>query len=240
MWANVCQVGGEHGPWGASRAGDGDSYTVRFADNNLDPATEQIEHDTPVVVLRKEHVVDTGGPGVHRGGAAHRKDTLFLSDAIHYSSPFRFKVPSGVGANGGDAGSTGAVWIFPAEGDDLRRDLVGTYPAAYLDSVPVAGVLDPDTKTLDSKHGKYHYFATRQIWKTAAGAIFRYQTNGGGGWGTPRDRDPAKVLVDVRDEYVSIEAAARDYGVVIVGDPASDPEGLSIDEAATATLRARA
>ena len=45
------------------------------------------------------------------------------------------------------------------------------------------------------------------------------------------------MLADVRDEYVSIEGAARDYGVVVVGNPATDPEGLRIDEAATAALR---
>jgi N-methylhydantoinase B len=62
-------------------------------------------------------------------------------------------------------------------------------------------------------------------------------TNGGGGWGDPFERDPAKVLHDVRDEYVSIEGAVRDYGVVVVGDPTSDPEGLRVDEDATAALR---
>ncbi len=106
-WTNICLVGGEHGPWGATKAGDADSYTVAYKDNNLDPAIEQIEHDSPCVVLRKEHAIDTGGAGAHRGGAANRKDTLFLTAGNHYSSPFRFKEPSGVGANGGSPGSTG-------------------------------------------------------------------------------------------------------------------------------------
>jgi N-methylhydantoinase B len=51
-------------------------------------------------------------------------------------------------------------------------------------------------------------------------------------------RDPARVLRDVRDEYVSIEGARRDYGVVVVGDPVNDPEGLRIDTDATRKLRA--
>lgn len=55
---------------------------------------------------------------------------------------------------------------------------------------------------------------------------------GGGGWGDPRDREPAKVLCDVRDGIVS-EAAAREiYGVVI--------EGGAIDEAETARVRRNA
>ena len=38
---------------------------------------------------------------------------------------------------------------------------------------------------------------------------------GGAGYGDPRERDPARVLDDVVNGYVSIEAAARDYGVVV-------------------------
>jgi N-methylhydantoinase B len=38
---------------------------------------------------------------------------------------------------------------------------------------------------------------------------------GGGGYGDPRERDPQRVLADVVDGYVSIEAAERDYGVRI-------------------------
>lgn len=54
---------------------------------------------------------------------------------------------------------------------------------------------------------------------------------GGGGWGLAIDRDPAAVLVDVENELISIEAARRDYGVVI------DPAAMRVDEAATAALR---
>ena len=57
-------------------------------------------------------------------------------------------------------------------------------------------------------------------------------TPGGGGWGDPFSRPPELVLRDVRDEVVSVEAAARDYGVVIGAN------GRSIDTEATAELRA--
>jgi len=44
---------------------------------------------------------------------------------------------------------------------------------------------------------------------------------GGGGYGDPYKRDPQKVLEDVVNGYISIEAAARDYGVTIryIGKP---------------------
>jgi N-methylhydantoinase B len=46
-----------------------------------------------------------------------------------------------------------------------------------------------------------------------ARAIVR--TAGGGGWGDPLDRDPESVQIDVTEGFVSLEAASRDYGVVL-------------------------
>jgi N-methylhydantoinase B len=59
----------------------------------------------------------------------------------------------------------------------------------------------------------------------------------GGGWGDPFTREPERVVRDVRDGYVTVEGAARDYGVIVVGDPEEEPERLSFDAAATADLR---
>ena len=47
----------------------------------------------------------------------------------------------------------------------------------------------------------------------AQGARLSMRFSGGGGYGDPRQRDPDAVARDVRDGYVSAEAAARDYGV---------------------------
>lgn len=47
------------------------------------------------------------------------------------------------------------------------------------------------------------------------GDTIRIETAGGGGYGDPHHRDPEKVLSDVRNGYVSVEAAWRDYGVRI-------------------------
>ncbi len=64
------------------------------------------------------------------------------------------------------------------------------------------------------------------------GTIYWQHASGGGGWGDPRQRPVEKVLRDVRNEVVSMEAARRDYGVVI------DPATWTVDEAETAKLRA--
>lgn len=47
----------------------------------------------------------------------------------------------------------------------------------------------------------------------AAGEVVRIMTGGGGGHGPPSERDPESVRRDVREGYVSPEAARRDYGV---------------------------
>jgi N-methylhydantoinase B len=238
-WGTSAECGGEHGPWGATKAADGDSYTVAHLLNNIDPATETIEAGAPVVVLRKEYVADTGGAGFNRGGAAVRKDTMYLRAAEHWSSPVHAQNPAGVGAYGGDDGSLSAVWIFGPEAFDVvqQRALVPTDPDIYRLSQPVAGMLDPDTKVLDPA-GEYSYFASSPVWRTQPHTTFRYQTGGGGGWGDPWDRDPERVRRDVRDGYVSISSAAQHYGVVITGDPNRYPERLTVDHAATERLRA--
>jgi len=238
-WLTVGNCGGEHGPWGGTKCGDGDSYTVYHGINNLDPATEAIESDVPVVVMRKEYVPDTAGPGENRGGAAVRRDTLWLTEGEHLASPFHARKPSGIGVHGGGDGTTQACWMFPPESFDVigSGKFLPTENAIYPRSVPVAGLLDPETSQLDPTSGKYHYYASRRSWSASAGTSFRFQTGGGGGWGNPLDRDPERVKRDVRDEYVTIEGAYRDYGVVVLGDPASDPEGLQVDVTATEERR---
>lgn len=49
----------------------------------------------------------------------------------------------------------------------------------------------------------------------AAGEVFVLRTSGGGGLGEPGDRDPDLVRADVREGKVSVEGAARDYGVEV-------------------------
>jgi N-methylhydantoinase B len=54
---------------------------------------------------------------------------------------------------------------------------------------------------------------------------------GGGGYGDPFERDPLAVQKDVQYEYVSIESARQDYGVII------EPDSLELDLDATMELR---
>jgi N-methylhydantoinase B len=64
-----------------------------------------------------------------------------------------------------------------------------------------------------------------------AGDAFRIRSGGGGGYGSPLEREAEMVLEDVRQGYVSVAAAAERYGVVI------DAATLEIDWGATDKLR---
>ncbi|MFQ5814492.1 MAG: hydantoinase B/oxoprolinase family protein [Anaerolineae bacterium] len=75
-------------------------------------------------------------------------------------------------------------------------------------------ILNPDTpdeKPLKSK-GLDHL---------RGGDVVSLRLPGAGGYGDPREREPALVLRDVRDGKVSLEAARQDYGLVI--DPETRP-----------------
>jgi N-methylhydantoinase B len=51
-----------------------------------------------------------------------------------------------------------------------------------------------------------------------AGGTVEMITGGGGGFGPPAERDPAAVHADVREGYVTEEAARRDYPHAFAGD----------------------
>jgi N-methylhydantoinase B len=87
-------------------------------------------------------------------------------------------------------------------------------------------VIDPGPDE-EIVHGK-------QSREFAYGAVISFQQSGAGGYGDPLERDPARVLEDVMDDYVSVAAARAHYGVVITGDGFD----LRVDEAATIALRA--
>ncbi len=87
-------------------------------------------------------------------------------------------------------------------------------------------ILDPGMATEEKLHAKLTMTLRR-------GQVFRHDLPGAGGHGDALSRDLMLVAKDLRDGLVSIEGAARDYGVIARGDP---PE---IDFAATEALRAK-
>ena len=67
--------------------------------------------------------------------------------------------------------------------------------------------------------------------------MFSRSTAGGGGLGDPLKREPEAVMRDVEDDYVSLERAKTDYGVVLkVVD--ADLAQYEVDFEATKSARA--
>ena len=117
-----------------------------------------------------------------------------------------------------------ATWSFRAEGLDTPSGYGvqgGVTGGVGLEWVVPADEAPDGPTFVPPKYGVRRLGPARMI----------AETPGGGGWGDPFKRDPHLVLRDVRDEVVSLEAAARDYGVVIA------PDGRSVDQAATVALR---
>jgi N-methylhydantoinase B len=86
-------------------------------------------------------------------------------------------------------------------------------------------VMNPGT----SAEKEVQAFSDDNIWSKED--LVRIYTAGGGGWGDPLEREPHLVNDDVKDGYVTLEAALRDYGVVI------DPVTLATDEQGTEAKR---
>ena len=79
--------------------------------------------------------------------------------------------------------------------------------------------------------GTVDEFAHRQSHiRLANDDVFMIGTSGGGGLGSPFDREPASVARDVVEGRVSVAGAHDSYGVVVDG-------GGSVDDAATTQLR---
>lgn len=100
---------------------------------------------------------------------------------------------------------------------NLRSDRF-KYSAPGLDgalrAMPSSAFLNPGTEK------EKRILSKVTALKLGRGDVFRIQYGGGGGRGSPLDRDPASVLDDVRNGGLSPEAAREVYGVVLRGSPA--------------------
>jgi N-methylhydantoinase B len=84
-------------------------------------------------------------------------------------------------------------------------------------------VLNPGTDHEVVQGGSYN--------RLEVGEVLVNNTGGGGGYGNPYEREPSRVAADVRNGFVSVGAAEREYGVVV------DPVSFAVDDAATARAR---
>jgi len=145
-----------------------------------------------------------------------------------------------------------AGWrIGPAEAAEISNaawwDAFQDPALSKLLAEAIAGSLDLKAAAARVDEARAQYGLARsalfpQLNADASGERLRVSMPGGGGYGHPFERDTSAVLDDVLNGYVSIEAAAREYGVAIrstrrADEQVSMPEHFSVDGAATTALR---
>ena len=110
--------------------------------------------------------------------------------------------------------------------DRFKYSAPGLHGARH--ALPSSAFLNPGTEREEALPSKVSRL------RLGKGDVFRIQYAGGGGRGDPLEREPSRVLDDVRDGYISAETAREVYGVAVSGRP---PE---LDEAETSRLRSAA
>ena len=142
-----------------------------------------------------------------------------------------------VGASAGHGTYRGGFGIdrsFEATGDmilTMHGDRAEVTPFGLAGGCNGGGnvlVLNPGT---DSERWLGMHAVGEQI---RQGDVLRYSSNGGGGFGPPRERAPEAVAHDVSEGYFGPDLAAAIYGVVLT----ETESGYEVDEQATAELRA--
>jgi N-methylhydantoinase B len=153
--------------------------------------------------LHYEFKTDTAGAGQWRGGLGTHVETLNVYDRKVWQ-PLDCLTMSG----NADGEKFGSVGLLGGKGGTKTK----------------LGILRKGSRL------EYRTFDLKYL---EPGDILVSDSGGGGGVGDPLDREAEKVRWDVLNEYISIETARDDYGVII------DPETFDVDDEATKALRAK-
>ena len=183
------------GGMGAGSRADG-NYVYIFPANGANTPVEIFESDTPLLVEKREFIIDSGGPGRTKGGLGRRMILRIPDDEYAPIPPVSMGIQSG-------------RYRYPPKGLFGGKDGAG---ARYL---------------VNGESGNPYALTL-----LSPGDIVTMDAAGGGGFGDPLERDPKLVRNDVEDEYVSVEHAREDYGVVM------DPQTMKVDPDASEKLRA--
>jgi N-methylhydantoinase B len=213
------------GSWGATARSDGLPYCLSVLGNCSEISIEIMEVEYPILCVDKEFMIDSAGPGRYRGGPGISYTNQLLVDCELSFFCDRMRYPPWGLFGGGDALPQA---LYEVVGDEVPFKN-GWSPVESLR--PIAGRFtrrgraDADGSVFLS--GK---FSHRRV---PAGTTLRIVGAGGGGYGNPLERDPERVLADVRNELVSARAAREQYGVVVSNAP------HAVDVESTSALRRR-
>ncbi len=193
---------------GFDHVGTAQSYFSQIAN------VEDLESKFPLLYLFRRQLADSGGPGRFRGGL-----TGMAAFVSHKTPRLTFKT-HGHGANQSNA--SGIAGGYPGAGSQC----------IVTREVDVDALLQASTLPLrfDEFGSSVELMPSKHEGVLGPHDAFSYFGSGGGGYGDPFEREPERVLDDVRSGAVSVEGAALHYGVCI-GDE------MALDLAATDQLR---
>jgi N-methylhydantoinase B len=195
----------ESGGCGARATKDGNSVEWHIMSNCKNESMEVWEQRYPVRFLKYEMVQDSGGPGRWRGGLGVTRQLELLLPTVLTANADRHVIPP-PGFFGGVEGMVNRFSILRDGQDRTFHEWFGTPSRSKFSNV-----------------------------QTQVGDVLAVTQGGGGGYGDPLERDPARIGWDVKNEYVSSERAWREYGVVVASRGEVD---LSASERRRAELRA--
>ena len=186
------------------------------------------EQNMPMLYLGRSILPDSGGSGRFRGGCS------FLSTWLVHKTPHLRLVTSEHSSRVFD--NAGMCGGYPAPTCQLHRAVRDTNiddVIAKEKPLPHGLGTDPSRSHIEARI-KGDHSTSEGPYITApheAGDIFSHGYNGGGGYGDPLERDPAKAAYDVENGFVTEAAAKSVNGIVLKRDPKTGD--VVVDAAAT-------
>ena len=172
--------------WGGQMRQDGNSAQCPTNGNCRNTPVEVLETKYPFRVLEYRLIPDSGGPGKNRGGLATQKIMEVTAPEVTVSAMIDRMEVSPFGLFDGKEGASTGLYVRPAGASEFRT---------FCD---VFGTVSPNKFS-----GIRLHRGDRVLIRSA----------GGGGYGDPLAREPEAVLEDVREGWVSAEAALAEYGL---------------------------
>jgi N-methylhydantoinase B/oxoprolinase/acetone carboxylase alpha subunit len=174
--------------WGGRPRKDGNSQVIVINGNCRNTPVEIFETRYPMSIDLYRFLEDSGGPGQNRGGLGIEREFTVQSPEVTVSALFNRMLVKPFGLHGGGPGKSSGIYVQLAGESNWK-----TFKEVF-------GTVSPS---------KFSNIVLHQ------GDRVKIVSPGGGGWGNPLKREPARVLQDVIEGYVSPEAARRDYGVQV-------------------------
>lgn len=173
---------------------------------------------------------EQGGPAQEMGMG--RCPDPEIHEMTHPVRILRFEQEIDTAGAGASRGGNGHVYRVQHLAPSVKATVFGSGSKPHAVPSGICGGRDPAPSrlTIERAGGARDTIRLNSFFEVGAGDIIELRAMGAAGYGDPLARDPERVARDVRDGYVSAQAAREVYAVVL-------DEACEIDHAATDRLR---